>query len=92
MEITEVKLSKRQQKVHDLLCTRKCSAADVSIALGYSDPRSYIRDIRAKGVPVRDEWVEDDGVRWKRYWIDPEEPHQGDFLQLFEAKKTAHYD
>ncbi|MGI6048865.1 MAG: hypothetical protein ACOYEG_12820 [Petrimonas sp.] len=63
------KLSKRQKKVYDLLCTGKHSAADITIQLGFCDPRSYIREIRDKGVVVLDEWVEKEDVRFKRYWV-----------------------
>jgi hypothetical protein len=63
-----ISLSKRQRKVYNLLCTGKHSAADISIQLGYSDPRSYIRDLREKGVIIHDEWVENEDTRYKRYW------------------------
>lgn len=64
-------LSNRQKKVFDLLCTGKQSVADITIALGYSDPRSYVRDLKEKGVEIRDEWIDaGDGVRFKRFWID----------------------
>lgn len=63
-------LSKRQKKVFDLLCTGKHSVTDITIALGYGDPRSYIRDIRDKGITVNDEWIEKGEVRYKVYWID----------------------
>lgn len=67
------KLSKRQRKVAELLRSRKCSAADISVALHYSDPRSYIRELRDKGINVLDEWVSKDDVRYKRYWIEDKE-------------------
>jgi len=64
-------LSKRQKNVFDLLCTGKQSVADITIALGYGDPRSYIRDLREKSITVNDEWIDaGDGVRFKRFWID----------------------
>lgn len=63
-------LSKRQKKVFDLLCTGKHSVTDITIALGYGDPRSYVRDIRDKGITVNDEWIEKGEVRYKVYWID----------------------
>ena len=65
-------LSKRQKKVFDLLCTGKHSVTDITIALGYGDPRSYIRDIREKGITVNDEWIEKGEVRYKVYWIESE--------------------
>lgn len=64
------KLSKRQRKVKELLSQRKCSAADISIQLGYSDPRSYVRELREKGIVVLDEWEEKADTRFKRYFIE----------------------
>lgn len=64
-----INLSKRQRKVFDLLCTGWYSAADISIALHYADPRSYIRELRDKGINVLDEWIEGDETRYKRYTI-----------------------
>lgn len=95
-----VKLSKRQKKVYDLLCTGKHSVTDITIALGYGDPRSYIRDIREKGITVNDEWVEKQDVRYKLYYITPQKTNiqdiqtvgeiiQSDFKNLFERN---HYD
>ena len=98
-------LSKRQKKVFDLLCTGKHSVTDITIALGYGDPRSYIRDIRDKDITVNDEWIEKGEVRYKVYWIgqitpEPQHTHieniqtvgeiiQRDFKNLFERN---HYD
>lgn len=92
------KLSIRQEKVVKLLQSRKCSAADISIALGYSDPRSYVRDLKAKGLNIINQWLESDGVRYKVYWIEEPEAaqpkrettkgvkEQSDFLDLFEKQ------
>jgi len=95
-----VKLSKRQKKVFELLLTGKYSVTDITIALGYGDPRSYIRDIREKGITVNDEWVEKQDVRYKLYYITPQKTNiqdiqtvgeiiQSDFKNLFERN---HYD
>jgi hypothetical protein len=65
-------LSNRQKKVFELLCTGKHSVTDITIALGYGDPRSYVRDIREKGITVNDEWIEKGEVRYKVYWIESE--------------------
>lgn len=44
--------------------------ADISAALRLSDPRSSIRDLRAKGVPIADVWCDSEhGGRFKRYFI-----------------------
>lgn len=90
-------LSKRQKKVFDLLCTGKHSVTDITIALGYGDPRSYIRDIREKGITVNDEWVEKQDVRYKLYYITPQKTNiqdiqivgeviQSDFKNLFQRR------
>ena len=90
-----IKLSKRQKKVYDLLLTGKHSVTDITIALGYGDPRSYIRDIREKGITVNDEWVEKQDVRYKLYYITPQKTNiqdiqtvgeiiRSDFKNLFE--------
>lgn len=63
-------LSKRQKKVFDLLCTGKHSATDITIKLGYCDPRSYIRYLKEKAINVYDEWIEKGEVRYKVWWIE----------------------
>jgi hypothetical protein len=95
-------LSKRQRKVFDLLLSGKQSAADITIQLGYSDPRSYVRELREKGINVQDEWLQREDVRFKRYWINETplkskvnnihtvgEVMQSSFRDLFERD---HYD
>lgn len=66
-----VKLSFHQKRVYDLLSDGvHRSAADITNALGLSDPRSIIRDLRDKGVPISDEWCDAvHGGRFKRYFI-----------------------
>lgn len=66
------KLTKRQQKVYNLLCTGKRSVTDITIATGYSDPRSYVKALRDKGIIILDEWVEKDDVKFKLYWAKTE--------------------
>lgn len=72
MNIIYDSLSNRQKKVFDLLCTGKQSVTDITIALGYGDPRSYIRDIREKNIVVNDQWIEKGEVRYKVYWVESE--------------------
>ncbi|WP_303194149.1 hypothetical protein [Alistipes communis] len=65
------KLPHRQGKVYRLLLDGvPRSAADITIALHLSDPRSAIRDLRKRGIPIADEWCESVyGGRFKRYFI-----------------------
>lgn len=65
------KLSFHQKRVYDLLSDGvHRSAADITNALGLSDPRSIIRDLRDKGVPISDEWRDAvHGGRFKRYFV-----------------------
>lgn len=63
-------------KVFNFLRGRKCSAAQITLALYVGDPRSVIRRLRAHGVKVHDEWkrTQDNAGQYKIYWIDPAEP------------------
>ena len=97
-------LSKRQRKVFDLLLSGKHTVTQMTIKTGYSDIRSYIKEIRDKNIPVQDEWVQKDDIRYKRYWIPAEPPHSNiesvntvgevikeNFVDLFE-RRGNHYD
>ena len=64
------KLSAREQNVCNELKRGKRSATQLTIALGYCDPRSYIRSLRDKGVIVLDEWIKKDDTRYKQYWVE----------------------
>ena len=68
---TQKSLAFHQKSVYNLLQSgKKYSAADISAALRLSDPRSCIRDLRAKGISILDEWVPSEhGSRFKRYFI-----------------------
>ena len=63
------KISNRQTKVLNLLRQGRYSATDITIALGYCHPASYIRTLRDKGFNILDEWVEGEETRFKKYWI-----------------------
>lgn len=63
------KLSRRQNNVYQMLRTGKYSVTEITIHLGYSDPRSYIKSLRDKGIKILDEWVENGEVRFKKYYI-----------------------
>lgn len=62
-------LSKRQKKVFNLLLSGKHSVTDITVKTGYSDPRSYIRDLREKGITIYDQWVKKGDARYKIYWV-----------------------
>ena len=52
---TQKTLAFHQHRVYNLLQTGgKYSVADISVALRLSDPRSCIRDLRAKGIDILD--------------------------------------
>ena len=69
---TQKTLAFHQQRVYNLLQSgKKYSAADISVALRLSDPQSCIRDLRAKGIDILDEWVPSEhGSRFKRYYLE----------------------
>lgn len=53
-----------------MLLKGKCSVGDISAALHIADPRGHIRDLRAKGINIADEWAKsEEGVLYKRYWV-----------------------
>jgi hypothetical protein len=62
-------LSERQKKVFNLLLSGKHSVTDITVKTGYSDPRSYIRDLREKGITIYDQWVKKGDARYKIYWV-----------------------
>lgn len=68
-EITPIKLTNRQQNVLNLLKKGQTSVIDVVFALGYSDPRGYIKVLRDKNIDVKSEWVRKKDVRYKIYWV-----------------------
>ena len=63
------KISNRQKNVLDLLRQGRYSATDITIALGYCHPASYIRTLRDKGFKIVDEWIEGEDTRYKLYWL-----------------------
>lgn len=67
----QILLGYHQRRVYDLLCKGgQYSAADISAVLRLSDPRSHIRTLRDKGVPIADVWCDaEHGGRFKRYFI-----------------------
>mgnify|MGYP000843915395 FL=1 len=75
------RFSVRQQNVENLLSEGKHSVTEITIKLGYADPRSYIRYLRLKGVNVQDEWVQNNNVRYKMYWVAPKSEIAGEITQ-----------
>ena len=68
------KAPKMQSKVYAMLLLGKRSVGDISAALHIADPRGHIRDLRAKGINIVDDWCTgEDGVRYKHYWVAKEE-------------------
>ena len=65
----KINISDRQRSVLNLLRQGRYSATDISIILGYSDPRSYIKTLRDKGFNIVDEWVDGKDTRYKLYWL-----------------------
>lgn len=67
------KLARLQMKVYEMLKCGKCSAGDISAVHRISDPRGHIRNLREKGIIIKDEWCRGSfGVRFKRYWVEKE--------------------
>ena len=68
---TKIPRGYHQRRVFDLLSDGvPRSVADISVALRLSDPRSAIRDLRKRDIPIADEWCESVyGGRFKRYFI-----------------------
>ena len=65
-----------QRRVFDLLSDGvPRSVADISVALRLSDPRSTVRYLRKMGICVSDVWVQENRMRFKRYFI-----HGGDAI------------
>lgn len=68
------KLNKSAQKQTQAILLlsdgHKHTAMEVSFKCHISDPRSTIRDIRERGIDIKDEWVEENGSRFKHYWIE----------------------
>lgn len=57
---------------------------NVAESLSIPDPRSVIRYLRKKGLNVRDRWVRERGMRFKRYWLDKENVHIRRMPELFD--------
>ncbi len=64
-----------QAWVYELFCRGgKYSVADISKALGLSDPRGHIKYLRGKGINIKDEWRNGaHGGKYKVYWLEKED-------------------
>ncbi len=69
--IKSLNLTVQERKLFNLLKEgNKYSVAEISKRLWLNDPRSVIRYLRNKGVPVQDEWrTSADGKRYKVYFL-----------------------
>lgn len=72
----QISFGYHQRRVYNfLLQGGHYSVADISAALRLSDPRSVIRGLRGKGVPIADVWCDGEhGGRFKRYFIRKDNP------------------
>ena len=61
---------KRMRAIKLLSDGNKYTVMQIAFACNIGDPRSVIRNIRDLGIEVKDEWVEADESRYKRYWIE----------------------
>lgn len=63
-------LTNREQRLISLLSDGHAySVVEIANRLHIGDPRSDIRNLRAKGVAVGDIWVKGQAGRYKRYFI-----------------------
>nr|CDL65836.1 unnamed protein product [uncultured bacterium] len=63
-------LPKQQRKVYNVLSKGgKYSVADISIITHCCDPRGHIAEMRNKGIQIKDEWVTEGEIRFKKYFI-----------------------
>lgn len=63
-------LTNREQRLFSLLSDGFThSVIEIANRLHIGDPRSDIRNLRAKGVAVSDIWVKGQEGRYKRYFI-----------------------
>ena len=65
-------LPRQQKRTLNYLLASKTprSVADISRALGQSDPRGHIRNLRLRNYPIGDIWDKSEtGERYKRYFI-----------------------
>ncbi len=68
--IRAYRLTRRERNVYEMLRSGKRSVTEMTISLGYSDIRSYVRTLREKGVEVKDQWIKRDRIRFKLYWVE----------------------
>jgi len=64
-------LPKQQRKVMaSLMKGKPLSVAEMAATLWLCDPRAVIRELRAKGYPILDQWRRTETARYKVYFID----------------------
>ena len=74
MSVAEIvkNLPRQQKRVYQLLAQGgRYSAGEIVVALGgyLCHPNSVIRDLRAKGIAIGDEWVNGKDARYKRFFL-----------------------
>ncbi len=70
-------LAKQELKVYNLLTSGgKYTVLDIVMHTRIADPRSVIRCLRNSGIIVCDEWEEGNDSRYKRYWINTNNPQK----------------
>ena len=64
-------LPRVQERLYRLFATgKKFSSADIARKLYLCDPRGNISQLRKRGIPILDEWVQTiDNVRYKLYFL-----------------------
>lgn len=69
-QITQRITANRRRILNYLESGKKITVTKALYLFSTVDLRKYISDLRAEGHPITDEWVQVEGKRFKRYFID----------------------